>query len=207
MKIVKWYLVAAGLLGVVSTARADIVHIQLGAAAVNIGPNVTNFDTLTSSGNSLSLNLLPGVTQALAFYDLNFTPSCSSPACDGIFARGINFGFVEAQNITLPGSGSGIYVQPVLDSISHANTAESSHVLSLSTGGGVVIDLDNGERVTITVPSQTFDGRATGDTPASLGVGASFLLSTVAVPEPSSAETMLIASIFFVIAARRFSRD
>ena len=207
MPIVKWYLVAAGLLALVSTARADIVHIQLGAAAVNIGPNVTSLDTLTSSGNSLSLNLLPGVPQTLAFYDLSFTPSCSSPACNGIFARGINFGFLEAQDITLTGSGSGPYVQSVLDTISHANTADSSHVLSLSTGGGVVIDLGNGERLTITVPSQTFDGKATGDIPASLGVGASFLLNTAAVPEPSSAETMLVASIFFVIVARRFHRD
>jgi hypothetical protein len=80
-------------------------------------------------------------------------------------------------------------------------------VLSLPTAGGVVIDLSNGERLTITVPPQRFDSKRTGDTAVSLGVGASFLLTAAAVPEPSTAHLMVGALFGFVLAAKRCNRN
>lgn len=200
----KLCVVTAGFTTLVSTASADLINIQVGAAATTIGPNLTEFDTLSSTGGNLSADLVPGVAQTFAFYALDFTPACNAAVCNGTFTRGLNFGFASAQDLTVPGNGSSPYVQPVRDSIASANTANSSHTLSISTGGGFVIDLGNGERLTITVPVQTFPGVATGDVAQIDSVSASFLLTAAPIPEPTIRWTMLTALTILVIARRRF---
>ena len=192
--------IAAALLAFVCSANADTINIQIGAAALDIGPNLTNFDTLTSASHSISLNLTPGVGETgVAFYDLLFTPSCSAAVCEGFFVRGLNFGFVSADDVTNPGSGSGIYIQPVRDTIGAANTTSSSHVLSLSTGGGVLINLSNHDVLTITVPPQTFLGVPTGTTAQFDSVGASFLLTEPAATVPEPSISALFAGVFAIM--------
>lgn len=88
------------------------MNIHLEASATNFGPNLTNFDTLASPGIDLSLDLLPGGPQALAFYDLNFTPACSAAVCNGEFVRGLNFGFVTAKTSTYPAAVSPCTCRP-----------------------------------------------------------------------------------------------
>jgi len=180
------------MMAMVSSASANMVNIQLGAAATNIGPNFTNFDSLASAGASLTLNLEPGVPQTNAFYSVGFNPACNVAVCNGTFTRGLNFGFVAAQDTTGPGSGSVPYVQPIKDTIASANTAGSSHVLGIATSG-FDIQLSNGEHLVVSVPAQNFLAVASGDIQQIDGVSASFVLNRAAVPEPSVAGMICLA--------------
>ena len=198
----KSYLLVAVLMGLGSSASADIINVQIGAAATEMGPNLTKFDNLSSPGSNLSANLVPGVPQNLTFYALSFSPTCDAAVCNGIFARGLNFGFVNAQDLTNPGSGSSTYIQPVKDLIANANTASSSHTLSISTGGGFVIDLSDSEHLTVSVPAQTFSAVATSETAQIDSVSASFLLTAAPVPELSSSRIVLAALLILALSAK-----
>ena len=120
--------------------------------------------------------------------------------------RGLNFGFVTAQDMTVPGNGSASYIQPVGDLIANANTANSSHTLSISTGGGFVINLSNGNRLSVTVPTQTFSAFGTGNSAQSLTVSASFVLTEAAEPEPSTWLLLLAGLAILTIAGKRLPR-
>ena len=198
---VKLGLLCAAMVATVSSASANIVNIQLGAAAANIGPNLTNFDSLASAGATLSLNLAPGVPQTNTFYSVGFNPACNVAVCNGTFTRGLNFGFVAAQDATVPGSGSVPYVQSVKDTIASANTAGSSHVLGIATGG-FDMQLSNGEHLVVSIPAQNFLAVASGDIEQIDDVSASFVLNLAAVPEPSVA-CMICVALGLVAAMKR----
>ena len=198
---VKLGLLCAGMVAMMSSASANIVNIQLGAAATNIGPNFTNFDSLASAGASLSLNLVPGVPQTNTFYSVGLNPACNVAVCNGTFTRGLNFGFVAAQDTTVPGTGSVPYVQSVKDTIASANTAASSHVLGIAAGG-FDMQLNNGEHLAVSVPAQNFLATASGDIEQVDGVSASFVLNPAAVPEPSV--VCMICVALGLVAAMRY---
>jgi hypothetical protein len=200
---VKVCLLAVGMIAMASSASANIINIQLGAAATNIGPNLTNFDSVASAGGNLSLNLSPGVTQTILFYSVGLNPTCNVAVCDGSFSRGLNFGFVNAQDTTLPGSGSVPYIQSFNDTIAAANTVSSSHVLRIGTGG-FDMQLSNGEHLTVSEPAQNFPAVASGNIEQVDSVSASFLLTATAVPEPSVARMLFFVVTLFAAIGPRF---
>jgi len=192
MRIVNLYWLAAGLLTIAANASAHIVNIQIGAAARTIGPNLSGFDVVSSTGSNLPLEPVRGVIRSVPVLDLNFTPSCDDPVCNGTSTGGLNFGFVSARGLNIPCSGSGQDIQPLQEKITGGRVTEFSHVLRLSSGGGEVIDLSNLIRLRITVPAQTFSAFRNGDLAQTDSMSASFMLTTTAGPVPGSTGLILL---------------
>jgi hypothetical protein len=194
------------MLVISSSASANLVNIQVSAASTSLGPNLTSFDTVASTGANLALNLTPGVPQTLTFYSVGLNPTCGVAVCNGTFSRALNFGFVNAQDTTVPGSGFVSYVQPIKDTISSANTLSSSHVLSIGNGGFNLL-LSSAEHLSVSLEPQSFDAVASGIVEHVENVSASFLLTAATVPEPSTA-AMLVLAIALLAAnkAGRFRR-
>ena len=199
----KFCLAIAAMLMISSSASANLVTIQVSAASTSIGPNLTSFDTVASAGASLSLDLAPGVAQTLTFYSVGLNPTCDVAVCNGTFTRGLNFGFVSAQDTTVSGSGFVPYVQSIKDTISSANTLSSSHVLSINNGGFDLL-LSNGEHLSVSVAPQSLEAVASGSVEHVENLSASFLLTAAAVPEPSVAAMLaLVIALFAANRARR----
>jgi hypothetical protein len=197
-------LVIAAMLTFSSSAGANLINIQLGPASTNIGPNVTSFDVVASAGANLSLNLTPRVPQTLTAYSAGINPTCDLAVCNGTFIRGLNFGFVSAQDTTVPGSGTIPYVQSVKDTISSANTLSSSHLLTIGNGGFSLL-LSNGERLSVSVAGQSFGAVGSGSVEHVENISASFLLTPAAVPEPSITAMMSLIMLLFVASRARRS--
>src|SRR5689334_88917 len=153
---IKLGLTIAAMLAIHSSASANLINVKLGAASTGIGPNVTNFDTVASAGANLSVDLTPGVARQLTFYSAALNPSCAAAVCNGTFTRGLNFGFVGAEDVTTAANGVAMYVQSIKDTISSANTVGSSHVLNIGNGGFDMM-LSDGEHLSVSVAAQTFD--------------------------------------------------
>jgi hypothetical protein len=201
----KFCLAIATMLTISSSASANLVNIQKSAASISIGPNLTSFDTVASAGATLALDLAPGVAQTLQFYAVGLNPTCDVAVCNGTFTRGLNFGFVTAQDTTLSGSGFVSYVQSVKDTISSANTLSSSHALSIGNGG-FDLHLSNGEKLSVGVVPQSFDAVASGGIEQVESLSASFLLTAAAVPEPAASATLaLVMALFAVVRVRRLA--
>jgi hypothetical protein len=179
----KYCLAVATMLTIGSSASANIITIQMSAANTSIGPNLTSFDTVASAGANLSLDLAPGVAQTLTFYSVGLNPTCEVAVCNGTFIRGLNFGFISAQDTTVAGSGFAPYTQSIKDTIASANTLSSSHVLSIGNGG-VNLLLSNAEHLRISVAPQSFDAVASGSIEHVENLSASFLLRPQLFPNP-----------------------
>jgi hypothetical protein len=198
----RFFLAIAAMLIVSSNASANVINIQLGAASVNLGPNLTSFDTVASAGANLSLDLAPGVAQTRTFYSAGLNPTCDVAVCNGTFIRGLNFGFVTAQDTTVAGSGFAPYIQRIEDTISSANTSSSSHVLSIDNNGGFAVPLSNGEHLSVSVAPQTFDAVPSGIVEHVENVSASFLLTAAPVPEPSIVLMFVAVAGLFAVGRR-----
>lgn len=195
-------LIAAGILGLSTIASADTINILMGAAVDNLGPNP--FDQVSSPGANLSLNLLLGVPLTTTFYNFTFSVGCTAANCNNTFSGPLGFGAVSVQDTTVPGTGSGTFSQTYSDTITNATgaAAPASHVLSALVAGPIVINLTNGDRLTITAPAATYNSLASGSFNAS--ASGTFLLT--AVPEPSSIMLLVTGLGGLLFAAKRVRR-
>ena len=177
-----------------AAAYADSISIQIGAATLNLGPGPT--DQIQEPGANLLLTLTAGVPLTQTFYTASFFAGCTGSPCNSNTNLGGNLatvpGGLNVTDFTVPGTGSGMFIQPYSDVITgNANSGHLTSTFKPLDGSDIVISLTNGKTVTITPLAGTSVGMNYFGT-GSEDVAARFLLGPVAaVPEPASALLVL----------------